>query len=119
MPIFFFCNVSLDVLSFVSDRHTISCFSFLESVNSSFPVIIPFVLSTVGPPRLLTQSVRNSKGAGSTSAALIFKGCEKFKACSDVTLCAFVEQLCCDDVSSLPPGSVVNVLEGYHILCEQ
>ena len=58
---------------------------------------------TVSPPRVRTQRVRNSKGAGSTGVALtIFKGCEKFKACSDETLCALIEQPCCDDIISLP-----------------
>ena len=50
---------------------------------------------------MCTQRARNSKGVGSTSAAIIFKGREKFKGYDDDTLCVFLKRPCCDDVSSL------------------
>ena len=43
-------------------------------------------------PKVRTKRVRNSKGADSADAALIFKACKKFKGSGDGTLCAFVER---------------------------
>ena len=40
---------------------------------------------TVGPPRMRTPRMRNSKGADSTGLALMFKGCEKIQSMRKIT----------------------------------